>query len=48
MHADDIDPVCVGRRVGDESIHIVPIPCIHMSIKDRADSGRVLSRKGGR
>jgi hypothetical protein len=47
VHADDIDPVGFGRCVRDESIHIVPIPCVNMSIKDRADSRRILSRNGG-
>jgi len=47
MHADDIDPVDVGHRVGDKSVHIVPIPCIPLSIKNRADSRRILGRNGG-
>jgi hypothetical protein len=33
MHANDINPFNVGHQVGDESIHIVPIPGIPPLIK---------------
>jgi hypothetical protein len=46
MHADDVDPINVGHRVGDESIHIVPIPGVPLPIKYRTDGRCIVGRDG--
>jgi hypothetical protein len=42
MHSYHVDPINVWRHVGDESIHIVLIPRISLSINYRADSRRIV------
>jgi hypothetical protein len=44
MHADDVDPIDIRGGVGDEGVHVMPVPGIRLSINDGADCGGVIGR----
>jgi hypothetical protein len=44
MHADDVDPIDIRGGVGDEGVHIMPVPGVRLSINDGADCGGGIRR----